>query len=314
LKHHYPKPGDTGGKLIRQVIGFLKGQGVALPLDTKDSHILIAVSGGSDSMALAHLVARYGRKVADRSKIRLLHINHGWRGAESDGDEAFVRERAKAWGVKLTVRRLKPLPYTAGSKAGESLELLAREARKKIFAKECKAGTVLLTAHQADDLAETLLWRLFTGSSKTHGGGILAKHGHEVRPFLTARKATLQQYLREEGESWREDRTNHEGRFLRSQMRAQLMPLIEKLFPRAVEHLVRLALHAQDSNHLSYDEGGLFQAVLGARASLGASGRIQRVHAEQLSKDGRQIDLPGGWRLTRTLGKRPKESWLLEKL
>src|SRR4051794_22839086 len=80
------KPGPTGGALIRTVVGFLRQFQIQLPID---SHILIAVSGGADSVGLAHLLVHYGRRVIDRSKIRLLHINHGWRADESDQDEDF---------------------------------------------------------------------------------------------------------------------------------------------------------------------------------------------------------------------------------
>jgi tRNA(Ile)-lysidine synthase len=233
-------------------------------------------------MALGHLVVRYGRRLAKGGEIGLLHINHGWRGAESDADEAHVRERAQAWGVPLTVHRLEPV------QDGCSLEDQARRARKKIYAKH---KGLILTAHHADDLAETLLWRLFTGAGETHAGGILARHGNELRPLLTTRKQELQAYLQEEGETWREDRTNHEGRFLRSRMRQELMPAVERLFPRAVEHLMRLALQAQKHGHL--EESPPLETLLGAR--------LKRVHVEALnsSSSRNRIDLPGGWSLTR---------------
>jgi tRNA(Ile)-lysidine synthase len=231
----YPKPRNTGGHLIREVIRSLRAQGAALPLN---SHILIAASGGSDSMALAHLLANYGRRVAPKSKLKLLHVNHGWRGKESDGDAGFVKAKAKEWGIKAKVVRLKDQP-----KSGESWEAAARAARKEIYRREAKAlgrNTIVLTAHTADDLAETLLWRICTGAFATHSKGILPRHGIEFRPLLNVRKRTLQDYLKEEGETWHEDRTNHEGRFLRSKMRRELMPALEKIFPRAVDHLVDL--------------------------------------------------------------------------
>jgi tRNA(Ile)-lysidine synthase TilS/MesJ len=130
---------------------------------------------------------------------------------------------------------------------GESWENVARSARKEIFKREALAHNALVfTAHQADDLAETLLWRLFTGAAKTHGGGIAARHGVEIRPFVSIRKQDLVSYLKEEGQSWREDMTNHSGRFLRSKMRLHLMPVIEEIFPRAIEHLVKYGIEAQN--------------------------------------------------------------------
>ncbi len=284
----YPKPGAVGGKLIRETVGFLRSQaGLKLPID---SHILIATSGGSDSMALAHLVANYGRRVGAKSQVTLLHINHRWRAERSDADEEFVRERAKAWGVKCKVVRLKP---PAKLPAGESWEDLARQARKKIYASEAKRlkGAIVLTAHTGDDLAETLLWRLFTGTAATHGGGIVARHGVEARPFLRVRKEELRNYLREVGETWREDETNHEGRFLRSKMRQNLLPEIEKLFPRAVPNLIDAALNAQKGGESS--AAGLVISAAGFK--------LRKAHWEALNRATRsprwagELHLPGGW-------------------
>src|SRR6185437_14954045 len=88
----YPKPGPVGGRIIRQVIADLRKAGLDLPIT---SDILIAVSGGSDSMALAQLVLRYGRRISAPGKIGLLHVNHGWRGKASLKDEQHVRKFAE---------------------------------------------------------------------------------------------------------------------------------------------------------------------------------------------------------------------------
>ncbi len=295
----YPKPGPTGGTLLRRVIGDLRRQGLVLPLD---SHILIATSGGSDSIALAHLLIRYGRRIAAKERLTLLHINHGWRGEESDVDEELVTRYAQDWGVPLIAHRLKPSLKSKGS-----LEDQARNARKTVFAQEAeKCDAVVITAHHAEDLAETLLWRLFTGAAKTHGGGIAYRDGCELRPLLQVRKRTLQAYLQEEEVSWREDKTNHQGRFLRSKMRQELLPVIEKLFPRAVEHLMQLALESQSSTELNVPMESL-------SALFGAAGlRVRRSHWQNLLKkspgESGEIFLPDGWRLTGS-----SDHWLLQK-
>lgn len=311
----YPKPGPIGGGLIRQLIGHLRAHGRSLPLKT--SHILIATSAGSDSLALAHLLIHYGRRVGERSKILLLHVNHCWRGAESDADAAFVRKCGKRWGVPVIIK--KAAPPTQAEK-GQSLEEHARSERKRIFADEAaKRKAVVLTAHQAEDLAETLLWRLFTGASLSHGGGIAVEHGVELRPLLRIRKRELRGYLEEEGESWREDYTNHDARFLRGRMRLELVPVIESLFPRAIDHLVEAGLRAQLTTPQSegFDPGILFQA---------AGIRYQKTHWEYLNRtlaSGEQpiqssgeIHLAGGWRLKREGQETGSDSarWILEKV
>lgn len=311
----YPKPGPCGGTLIREVIGLLKREGVRLPIN---SHILIALSGGSDSLALAHLLVHYGRRVADRKKIRFLHINHGWRGDASKSDARFVQKCARKWKVPLDLEVLDPEGLR---KNGGSWEEAAREARKTIFRKKARRyGGFVFTAHQADDLAETVLWRLLTGSADTHGGGILVQQEQELRPLLKMRRKFLMNYLKEEGQTWCEDSTNAEGRFLRSQMRIDLMPAVERIFPRAVEHLVELAFQAQN------------RKTFGARyempdALLGTAGfRTRRPHWELLRAKAQtswqgEIHLPDRWKLRREIKKNPKskaqshfrERWVLER-
>ncbi|MGZ3696534.1 MAG: tRNA lysidine(34) synthetase TilS [Bdellovibrionota bacterium] len=287
----YPKPKAVGGKLIREVIAHLKRHNIALPLT---SHILLATSGGSDSVALAHLLATYGRRIIPdpKSQLTLLHINHGWRGRESGGDERFVKALAKSLGVNFIAHRLKP-----PKEAPEGWESAARAERQRIYLTEAgHRKALVLTAHHADDLAETVLWRLFTGQADTHGGGIAVKTSTELRPLLTVRKELLQEYLREERQRWREDRTNQEGRFLRSKMRAKLMPCVEELFPKAVEQLAKQALRAQ----LTEDERGSDSHLSAIQAFLGAAGlRARRPHLEQLRRldHPKELNLPGGWRL-----------------
>lgn len=285
----YPKPGAVGGRLIRQVISVLRNAEVPLPLST--SHILIATSGGVDSIALALLLAKYGRRVVGASSLELLHVNHGWRGKESDADERFVKAFGKKLGLTVHASRLQ-----APKPDGRSWEEVAREERKAIYARFAKQrNAVILTGHHADDLAETLLWRLFTGAFGSHGGGIGVQHGVEIRPFLQIRKRDLQKFLEEERQTWREDRTNVEGRFLRSKMRMRLMPIVEELFPRSVEHLVKVALEAQTRQRQQAPEVG---DALNARGI-----HLRRPHWEAIQEKASdwagEIHLPGGWKLVR---------------
>ncbi len=243
-KAHYPQPKAVGGRLIRSAIALLRRGGVCLPID---SDILVAVSGGSDSMALAHLLIHFGRRIVTRNRISILHINHGWRGEASARDAHFVRVWAQTWQVPYHGFRLKNQPLR-----GESWEDHARRARVRIFKKMVRRypHIKIFTAHHADDLAETLLWRLFTGKAKSHGGGILMVHGHQIRPLLQVRKAALRAYLAQEGGSYREDASNGDGRFLRARMRQLMMPEIEAVFPQAVRHLTELAIRVQVHNHI----------------------------------------------------------------
>ena len=230
----YPKPKNQGGVLLRRLVKEFRQEFQEVPLS---SHIHIACSGGSDSVGLAVLLAKYGRRIVKAQNLTLIHLNHGWRGMESDQDASFVADLARRLGVGFITEKLKTLP-----KPGESWEKVGRDERKRFFDKCAKAhkNTLILTAHTADDLVETRLWRLFTGKWETHSQGILSRHGAEYRPFLSTRKTEIIDFLKEENQEWREDQTNHEGRFLRSKMRQELMPVIEKLFPKAVDHILNL--------------------------------------------------------------------------
>lgn len=309
---HYPKPGPVGGVLIRKVCRLLKGK-------TKDSHILIAVSGGSDSTALAILLAKYGKQITAKNNISFLHINHGLRGRAADGDEEFVRGLSKRLGVKFYGKKIK-LPIAKG----ESLENQARNARKNIYRKfvttnqkKYKGRAVIFTAHHGDDLIETLLWRLFTGTSQVEGGGILFQEGFELRPFLGVTRQEILAFLKEEGASWREDRMNTDSRYLRARLRNELTPVLERLFPRYREHIIKAALEMQVRSEKSTqkppqkpDDTEIFRIFFQM-----AGVRPRRAHWEmlehQLSKKTNQLTqlhLPGGWRMLRGKSKR----WILE--
>jgi tRNA(Ile)-lysidine synthetase-like protein len=312
----YSKPGEVGGRLIREFISFYRAQQLRYPespLIPISSHILIAVSGGADSVALARLLIRYGRKVGDRRKIRLIHINHRWRGAESDDDELFVRTLARDLGVSITVVRLKPRKTSPS----ESLEDQARRSRKKIYLRLSeKYQAPVFTAHHADDLAETLIWRLLTGTARSHGAGISFKSGPEIRPFLRVRKNEMKAFLEEEGQDWREDRTNHEGRFLRSKLRQEAMPALESIFPKMVVRLVEQALVAQKPKNEP-------PSSLGPEVLFGAAGLYLRSSHHKILEELKErlkggkttsgeLSLPEGWKLKWQTSS-GRQRWILER-
>ena len=293
----YSKPNAVGGQLIRDVVKFLRSHGIQLPIQ---SPVLIAVSGGSDSVALARLLVKYGRRVTPKENIRLIHVNHGWRGKASDGDAAFVRAFAKKLKVPVTIVRAKQTPAT-----GDSWEEDARQTRKEIFAKRRNAAgnkAIVLTAHQAEDLAETVLWRLLTGAAETHAGGILVQHDGEIRPFLRTRKGVLQDFLKEEKQLWREDLTNHEGRFQRSKLRLELFPVLERLFPKTVSHLGDWALHVQKkrASPLSTQQEGMDSLWKALELKIRRPQWLALREKTSLAGWTGEIQLSQGWKLVKT--------------
>lgn len=235
-KKRYPSPRNQGGKLMRELVRALREQGLRLPLT---SHILCALSGGSDSTALGVALVRYGRRIVAPEKIIFVHVNHGWRGEESNGDEAFVRGLAKRLGVRFESKKMKTNPIP-----GESLEDLARTDRKSAFRAWSRdfGNAPVLTAHTSDDVFETQIWRFFTGAWTSHAEGIRPKHGIEVRPLLQLNRKTLQAFLEEESETWREDSSNQDRKFLRARIRHDLIPILSDLFPGAQASVRKNAL------------------------------------------------------------------------
>ncbi len=280
---------------------------------TLGSQILCACSGGADSMALTLLLAKYGKRLG--RVVGVVHFNHGWRGLESDADERRVQELADEFSL--------PFFRAQGSKCrkGESPEAHARSERKAFFKKVRSAHPEarVWTAHHADDLAETVLWRYLTGALNSHGEGIRVfdtdDRASEVRPCLTTRKAELEAFLLEEGRSWGVDHTNHEGALLRARLRREVLPVLDSLFPKWRHHLTAGALERQISASPAGADGELSQV---AALLVGKGVRIRRAHLEAmaaaLNAPGRRaVDLEGGWRLSHERdGRSGKSRWILE--
>ncbi len=193
---------------------------------------VLAVSGGGDSVALAVLAERAGLEAV------IAHLDHGLR-AESGEDAAFVRALAERLGFPAVIERV-DVARIAREK-GENLEATARELRYAFLARVARrfGARCILTAHTADDQAETVLFQLFTGTARALG--IRRSRGPVKRPLLFARRAELRAYLEAQGFSWREDRTNLDLSRDRAYLRHQVLPRVEARFPGAVPALGRFA-------------------------------------------------------------------------
>jgi tRNA(Ile)-lysidine synthase len=269
-------------------------------------------------MALLWLLWRYGRKIVSPQKIGVIHVNHGWRGAESDQDEAWVRAFCQKQGIHFKALRLKKGALARARRLGESPENLARKERESLIQKVMKPGDFYLTGHHAEDLAETVLWKVLTGAGSREGGGIWVAQGDRVRPLLTCRKELLKKFLEEEALSWREDSTNQDPRFARNRMRLEWWQGMTQQFPKAVEHLVDQAVSLQldpqvDSQVRSGPESELSSWV-------GAVVPLRAAHWNQMQKFARdpawvgELSLPDGWRLrAEKRGKSRDRTWVLAR-
>ena len=195
-----------------------------------DAPIGVACSGGSDSVALAHLLA-------GRPGVHLLHVDHHLRDG-SDDDAMFVRELADRLAFGFALRDV--------TVAGRS-EAAARDARYAALenmADELGVRHVLL-AHTMDDQAETVLLRLMRGGSTR---GIAPVRGIFLRPLLGSRREELRAWLRERGHTWREDPTNADTRYDRNWVRHVLLPEMTQRRPAITAVLAREASHRHEDD------------------------------------------------------------------
>ncbi len=216
--------------------------------------VVVGASGGPDSVALLHIL----KELAPQLKVSLsiAHLNHRFRGKESDRDAEYVQELAKGLGLPIIVES-RDVPAFI-KEAGLSPEDGARRARYDFFirvAKQIKANKVAL-GHNADDQAETVLMRLLRGSGREGLGGIPPVRDLEVqspkskvqsqkiqiiRPLIETTREEIEKYLKENRIKARRDASNIEPVYLRNRIRLKLLPLLTKYNPNIKSILVRTA-------------------------------------------------------------------------
>ena len=200
-------------------------------------HVLLALSGGADSMALLCMLA--DARDAGLLRLSAAHFQHGIRGEDAREDERFCRRACLERGVAYYAGE-GDVPAEA-ARTGEGLETAARRMRYAFLEKtrrECGADVIAL-AHHADDQAETILMHLLRGAGASGMRGMDRLSGTLARPLLDMRKAEILAYLEERGVPWREDATNAEADNPRNILRLEAMPALEKAYPGAVEAVCR---------------------------------------------------------------------------
>ncbi len=232
----------------------------------KGDRVVVAVSGGIDSVVLLHALA--GLAAEYKLSIIVAHFNHCLRGRESDRDEAFVKRLAGKLGLKFVCKRI---DVRLLLKKGDSLQDIAREARYSFFdrvAKRYKADRIA-TGHNMDDQAETVLMRVIKGASLKGLVGISPSRAEGdlriVRPIIELEKREIVEYLHGLDVSYRIDHTNLEPIYFRNIVRSDIIPFLEKYNPRLKRVLFNLA------EHLREDFEFIEKAKAGARGMVFAA-------------------------------------------
>ncbi len=211
------------------------------------SRLLLAVSGGIDSMVLVHLLHQL------KCDIALCHCNFQLRGLESFEDQHFVQNYADANAIPLFVTQFDTEAFANDFKL--STQIAARELRYNWFYEllETENYDYILTAHHADDSVETFLINLSRGTGLEGLTGIPAQNGKIIRPLLPFSRAEILEYAKENHIQWREDSSNASDKYLRNKIRHHLVPLLKELNPQFLESFQKTQTYLQQSQELVED-------------------------------------------------------------
>ena len=216
---------------LNHIATFLHGQSIELA----DQHFLVALSGGLDSIVLAQAFSLLAEK--QDCQVTLVHVNHNLR-PDSKVDSDFCKAFAVRAGLPLQVVDLEP-DYEPGA----SIEAWARGARYSALSKVCKEldADWIVTGHQLDDQAETILMRLKQGASLLSLAGIRPRRGNILRPLLQFKRVELTEWAVEQGLTWVEDPTNRDTSFLRNDLRHGILSDLRQQNPDLISQLARVA-------------------------------------------------------------------------
>ena len=212
----------------KQVISFVR----RTSLFADHTKVLVAISGGADSVALLNVLVRLKHQGVINTELAAGHVNHDLRGNESDGDSEFVSELGDRLGIEVLTSSVDTTEYAKENKL--SIETAGRDLR---FGALCemasKAGAeTIATAHHKDDNAETMIHRLMRGTGFRGLGGIWLRRQFGgikvVRPLLCVSREEIESYCNDNGFTWRTDRTNAETVYTRNKIRHLLLPAIQK--------------------------------------------------------------------------------------
>jgi tRNA(Ile)-lysidine synthase len=231
------------------------------------TRVLVMLSGGADSVCLAHAL----RELLGTDGLVALHVNHGLR-ESAERDERFCADLCRRLGLELRIEAVE-----VGSDG--NVEAAAREARYAV-AEDVRAHhglDVVATGHTANDLVETIIYRLVASPGRRALLGMSSRNGRIVRPLLSVGREQTHAYCAEAGLPWREDESNLDTSLARNRIRHEVMPELRAVHPAADANILATAAELRDESDL------LDAAVVAAMEQIGAGGAPPAVEAVQLS-------------------------------
>ena len=214
----------------------------------KDQKLLIAISGGIDSVVLTHLLHKEGYQIA------LAHCNFQLRKEESNLDEVFIKDLGKSLNIATYCIRFETTKFAQKQKL--STQLAARSLRYNWFQKLLKEEkfSYVLTAHHADDNLETFLINLTRGTGLEGLTGIPAINNTIIRPLLPFSRTTILAYAKDKNIEWREDKSNASTKYIRNKIRHQVIPILKEINPSLLDSFAKTTTYLQDSQEIITDK------------------------------------------------------------
>jgi tRNA(Ile)-lysidine synthase len=225
-----------------------------------DSRILLAVSGGVDSMVLLDLFRQSGFQ-----SVQLAHVNFGLRGDSSNADQAMIERLAQEFGIPVHIHKPDTEDYAAEN--GISIQMAAREIRYSWFDEVMKSERIdiLATAHHRDDQVETVLQNMVRGTKRKGLEGMKLREDKVIRPLLNCTKAMIREYAKVNRVEYREDASNDSLKYHRNRIRHRVIPELEAINTAASDHIADMANFIQRYNRVM---DGVFEEVYQSYTTL----------------------------------------------
>ena len=213
----------------------------------KEKKLFIAVSGGIDSIVLVDLLHKLEYEIA------VLHCNFSLRGAESDGDEAFVKSFCKERNIEVLVQKFDTKQFASDYKL--SIQVAARKLRYDWFYEQLENRNYdfILTAHHLNDSLETFLINFSRGTGLDGLTGIPAQNDKIIRPLLPFSREEIELYAKENAVQWREDSSNSSNKYLRNKLRHDVIPILKEVQPNLLSSFENTIKHLQQAQSLVND-------------------------------------------------------------